>query len=65
MLHFLPPTPGGPRFARDLHERNLLLVDTAPVYHLALDAAGKLGVREIDVDSARYQWNTWLRAAAR
>jgi hypothetical protein len=66
MLHFLPPRPGGPRFARDLHERNLLLLDTvhARVYQLRPENGGELGVHAIDLDSARYQWNTWLRAAA-
>jgi hypothetical protein len=65
MLHFLPQQADGPRFVRDMHERNFLLEESedVPVYRLELPRNGLPSVRRIDLDSARYQWRAWLDAA--
>jgi hypothetical protein len=66
MLHFIAQTTDGPRFVRDMHERNQLVVGESgtTVYRLERLPGGMLAPREIALDSARIQWNAWLLAAA-
>jgi len=65
ILPFLPGFGEGPIVVRDMHERNhaLFVERIRPVYRLDLGGDGTLETYPVDLDSARYQWDGWLRAA--